>query len=299
MLFSVIIPSYNRLTMLRRALESVWGQDFRDYEIVVADDGSIDGTREYLETLGNKVRAFSQANGGPGAARNLAARHALGDYLAFLDSDDVWFPGTLGRYANAIGGFGHPALVAGSGCREGEKEESDDAPGFVFYPCLLDACDADMPPVGGTPSVAVRRDVFQKVGGFHARNINAEDVDLWLRLGEEEGFVRIKRPPVFQQSYLDVSASRDMRAQVAGVDFVMNQESARRYPGGHRHLYRRRRIITAMVRSVSFECLLAGDFPNAWALYRRSFPWQLAQHRLRYLLGFPAKIAWERLRSLC
>ena len=76
MFFSVIIPTYNRVDLLRRALESVWAQDFHDYEIVVVDDGSHDETMAYLESLGGKVRAFRQENAGPGAARNLAASHA-------------------------------------------------------------------------------------------------------------------------------------------------------------------------------------------------------------------------------
>ncbi len=297
MLFSVIIPTYNRVVMLRRALESVWAQDFHDYEIVIADDGSRDGTMEYLESLGEKVRAFRQANAGPGAARNLAASHARGEYLAFLDSDDIWFPSTLGYYSKAICDFDRPAVVAGTGIAEGQENPHVGEMEYIPYLSMLDACDGYTPPVGGTPSVAVRRDVFEKVGGFYARNINAEDVDLWLRLGSENGFVRITRPPVFQQSYLEVSASRDMRAQVAGVDFVIDQERSQKYPGGAGFRGRRLRIITAMARSVSFECLAAGDFVNGFGLYCRSFSWQFTQVRVRYLIGYPVKLAWLRVRS--
>ena len=297
MFFSVIIPTYNRVDLLRRALESVWAQDFHDYEIVVVDDGSHDETMAYLESLGGKVRAFRQENAGPGAARNLAASHAQGDYLAFLDSDDVWFSTTLGHYAKAIRDFGRPAVVAGTGIAEGQGTRPVCSPEFVAYPSLLDACVGFMPPVGGTPSVTVRRDVFEKVGGFCARKINAEDVDLWLRLGGEKGFVRITSPPVFQQSYLEISASRDMRAQVAGVDLVMDQERAQNYPGGRFFRERRLKIITAMARSVSFDCLLVGDFANGLGLYRRSFSLQLAQRRVRYLLGYPVKWAWQKARS--
>lgn len=298
MLFSVIIPTYNRVDLLRRALESVWAQNFYDYEIVVADDGSRDGTINYLESLGEKVRAFRQANAGPGAARNLAASHARGEYLAFLDSDDVWFPSTLGHYANAILDFDRPAVVAGTGIAEGQENPHVGVPEFVAYPSLLDACEGYTPPVGGTPSVAVRRDVFEKVGGFYAFNVNAEDVDLWLRLGGENGFVRITHPPVFQQSYVEVSASRDVRAQVAGVDFVIDQERSQKYPGGARFRTRRLKIITAMARSVSFECLMAGDFASGLGLFRRSFSWQITQVRVRYVVGYPVKWAWLKVRSL-
>src|SRR4051794_5139151 len=102
MRFSVIIPTYNRLQLLKEALDSVWRQTFTDYEVIVVDDGSTDGTRDYLESLGDKLRFFVQPRRGPGAARNLAAQHANGEYLAFLDSDDLWFPWTLATFAEVI-----------------------------------------------------------------------------------------------------------------------------------------------------------------------------------------------------
>src|SRR5882762_3330329 len=98
MMFSVIIPSYNRAILLRSAIESVLSQRNRDFEIIVVDDGSSDGTLDYLKSLGAKITTVRQPNRGPGAARNLGARDATGTYLAFLDSDDLWFPWTLEAY---------------------------------------------------------------------------------------------------------------------------------------------------------------------------------------------------------
>src|SRR5262245_53825606 len=93
--FSVIIPTHNRLCLLQRALGSVRNQTFRDYEVIVVDDGSSDGTWNYLGSLVPFIKALRQENRGPGPARNLGATHATGSYLAFLDSDDLWFPWTL------------------------------------------------------------------------------------------------------------------------------------------------------------------------------------------------------------
>ena len=102
MLFSVVIPTYNRVHLLERTLDSVWRQGFTDFEVVVVDDGSNDGTQEYLRSLGNRIRIVLQANGGPGAARNAGVRMASGKYVALLDSDDLWFPWTLNIFAQAI-----------------------------------------------------------------------------------------------------------------------------------------------------------------------------------------------------
>src|ERR1019366_7503629 len=99
--FSIIIPTYNRLDYLKQALRSVWAQTFTDYEIIVVDDGSNDGTREYLNGLWSKLRILSQPNSGPGAARNVGIREAQGEYIALVDSDDLWFPWTLEIFARA------------------------------------------------------------------------------------------------------------------------------------------------------------------------------------------------------
>src|SRR4051812_6017095 len=101
MLFSVVVPTYNRLYLLSRALETVCAQTHADFEIIIVDDGSTDGTREWLASHGAPVpvRVLEQSNRGPGAARNLGIREARGDYIAFLDSDDLWFPWTLETFA--------------------------------------------------------------------------------------------------------------------------------------------------------------------------------------------------------
>src|SRR5258708_38459 len=93
--FSVIIPTYNRLNFLKHAINSIRGQNYDGYEIIVVDDGSIDGTSEYLASLGNEVKWLRQENRGPAAARNVGATKATGSYIAFLDSDDVWLPWVL------------------------------------------------------------------------------------------------------------------------------------------------------------------------------------------------------------
>jgi glycosyltransferase involved in cell wall biosynthesis len=87
-LFSVVVPTFNRSALLRHTLKSVFGQRVTAYEIIVVDDGSTDGTMEYLQSFGQEIKVLRQSNQGPDVARNLGARHASDKYLAFLDSDD-------------------------------------------------------------------------------------------------------------------------------------------------------------------------------------------------------------------
>src|SRR5215470_13207942 len=112
-LFSIIIPTFNRMELLEGAVESVFAQRCTDFEIIIVDDGSADNTIDYLKSLGNRVNILLQRNRGPGSARNLGARHASGTYLAFLDSDDLWFPWTLEVYRSVIIKHRNPSFVTG------------------------------------------------------------------------------------------------------------------------------------------------------------------------------------------
>jgi glycosyltransferase involved in cell wall biosynthesis len=91
-LVSVIIPTYNRGGMIRDAIASVLNQDFKDFELIVIDDGSTDDTPAILETFGRAIRIVRQANRGVSAARNQGIALASGKLLTFLDSDDLWLP---------------------------------------------------------------------------------------------------------------------------------------------------------------------------------------------------------------
>ncbi|HEX8391736.1 MAG TPA: glycosyltransferase family 2 protein [Longimicrobium sp.] len=92
---SVVIPTYNQPDLLDEALRSVFAQTFRDFEVVVVDDGSTDDTPRRLRAWGDRVRVVRQPNGGVGAARNRGIDEARGRYVALLDHDDLWLPGKL------------------------------------------------------------------------------------------------------------------------------------------------------------------------------------------------------------
>ena len=92
---SVIIPTYNCAGLIRETLDSVLTQTYKDFEIVIVNDGSTDNTLDALSLYGDRIRVISQTNQGRSAARNTGIREAKGDYLAFLDSDDLWLPNKL------------------------------------------------------------------------------------------------------------------------------------------------------------------------------------------------------------
>ena len=94
---SVIVPTFNRAWILKEAIDSVLAQNYRDFELIVIDDGSTDHTRDILHPYRDRLTVIRQANAGVSAARNRGIRAASGRLIAFLDSDDLWLPGKLER----------------------------------------------------------------------------------------------------------------------------------------------------------------------------------------------------------
>lgn len=289
MKFSVIIPTYNREQCLPQAIESVRRQTFTDYEIIVVDDGSTDGTAAYLASLGSDVRAIIQPNSGPGEARNAGARIARGEYLTFLDSDDIWYPWTLAAHEEALASTG-ASISSGTGVffhNHPPEPPATTAPALRSFDSFLHACSGDSFPCGGTPSIAVRTTAFLKVGGFAPGRINGEDTDLWLRLGAEPGYVRIESPPLFAQRLHSSSVSLNVDQTIAGVQRLLDRETAGAYPGDPEFTWKRRALLAATARSTSIWALKSAHRQMGWRLYFCTLAWQFRLGRLRYMTGFP------------
>ena len=118
---SVMIPAYNAAATIAGTVESVIAQTIQDFEIICVDDGSTDATLAIVKKFGDRVRLIEQANSGPAAARNNGARHSSGEYLAFLDADDVWMPQFLERSVAALDGD-HSMSLAYCNCALADSE---------------------------------------------------------------------------------------------------------------------------------------------------------------------------------
>lgn len=286
--FSVIIPVYNRWSLLEATLKSVWSQTFTDYEIIVVDDGSTDDTPLYLSELRDHLVVIRQANAGPGMARNNGAAHAQGTYLAFLDSDDLWFPWTLQTVAELILKHQRPALISASLFSFKADSELASIPHTdtvaEFYRDYLSASDRDC--FVGAGMTFVRRDKFLEVGGFCTRQINLEDHDLTLRLGTAAGFVRILKPATLAYRSETNSCSSRSERSFEGCRYVIENEQLGVYPGGKLRRLDRRKIITRHIRPWALTFKRTGEWQPAWSLYKSTFVWNLSLHRWRFLMGF-------------
>jgi glycosyltransferase involved in cell wall biosynthesis len=178
---SVIIPTHNRAALVREAVASVTAQTYRDYEILVVDDASSDDTREALAAW-REVRVLRQAcRRGVAAARNLGIAAARGEWLAFLDSDDLWLPEKLARQMAHLQDQPHLLISQTDetwvrrGVRVNKPAAHRKVAGRIFFPSL-ERC------LISPSAVILNRRLLEAHGGFDEDLPAAEDYDLWLRL---------------------------------------------------------------------------------------------------------------------
>ncbi|MGA7870999.1 MAG: glycosyltransferase [Candidatus Binatus sp.] len=197
---SVIIPAYNAAATIAGTVDSVVGQTLQDFEIICVDDGSTDRTRAILEGYGDRVRLVEQANGGPAAARNNGARHSSGEYVAFLDADDVWMPQFLERSVAALDADPALSLVyCNAALADSEGVALDTSlvgDGFDHPPSLNELLTRLWPIM---PSAAlVRRSAYEQCGGYRdelrGASFRFEDVDFWIKMREQGPFGYIADP---------------------------------------------------------------------------------------------------------
>lgn len=174
-LISVIIPTFNRAPYIVEAIESVLQQSASPVEVIVVDDGCTDGTSEILAGYEGKIVCIRQENRGIGAARNAGIRRSRGDYLAFLDDDDVWVPGKLDRQMQC---FSHtPGLEAVYG--HVEQFVSPDLE--ARSASRLRHLQGRVQPAPIPPSLLIRRSSFDRVGLFDESLRLGLEVDWYAR----------------------------------------------------------------------------------------------------------------------
>jgi glycosyltransferase involved in cell wall biosynthesis len=237
-LVSVVIPTYNRLPLLKIAIASAINQSYKDIEIVVVDDGSTDGTPDYVAaTFGNLVKLVSKTNGGVSSARNVGIRLSSGNLIAFLDSDDQWLPDKLAKqclFLERNPEFGmvlcdcvfideqrRQTLV----CRRRQKLPRD---GFI-----LD--DVFRSPSLIPSSVLVRKCVLEDVGYFDESIKTAEDLDLHLRIASKYKIGLIDEPLC---NCMGNHAGLSMEAGTYDDHVFVMERFVRQLEGGERLPYR-------------------------------------------------------------
>jgi len=195
---SVIIPTYNRGWTIGEAVDSVLAQDYREFELIVVDDGSTDNTPEVLDAYRGTIKVFRQENTGVSAARNRGIAEASGRFIAFLDSDDLWLPQKLSRQVEFFNTT-PDALICQteevwirSGVRVNPKKRHQKPSGMIFEPSLV-LC------LVSPSAVMIRRSLLEIVGNFDETLPACEDYDLWLRISCRFPVYRIDTPLIIKR----------------------------------------------------------------------------------------------------
>tara|TARA_A100001011_G_scaffold144386_1_gene152551 strand:- start:12732 stop:13568 length:837 start_codon:yes stop_codon:yes gene_type:complete len=190
---SVIIPTYNRKHTLQRAIDSVLAQTFKPYEIIIVDDGSKDGTKEWLLQNYPSVQCIHQPNNGVSSARNKGIQISQGSWIALLDSDDEWMPEKLEYQSKFIevnrdSSFCHTNEIwIRNGVRVNQMKKHKKYGGDIFKYCL-DICRIS------PSSSIIKKDVFEEVGTFDESLTVCEDYDLWLRVTAKFNILFLDEP---------------------------------------------------------------------------------------------------------
>ena len=194
---TVVIPTYNRMGLLSRALTSVARQTRPPDEVVLVDDGSTDDTERLIRRQFPDVRYLQQENRGVAAARNRGIREAKGEWLAFLDSDDEWLPHKLERQLDAVREEPEFSLCHTNeiwirrGKRVNPLKKHAKSGGYIFKKCLP-LC------VISPSSVLIHRSLFEQVGLFDESLPACEDYDLWLRVTAIRPVLYLEEPLIIK-----------------------------------------------------------------------------------------------------
>ncbi|NQY23204.1 MAG: glycosyltransferase family 2 protein [Campylobacteraceae bacterium] len=209
MIFSVIIPCYNGEKTILRALKSVLNQTYKNFEIIIVDDGSKDNSKfillKYLKNRDVQYKYIYQENNGPSSARNKAVKSSKGKYLAFLDSDDEWHKEKLNIQYEQIKKFNAKFISCKYTLKKFRDIKEFNIKKYTFKDFLLSNRSS-------TPCTIVEKELFNSVGGFNENLSYSEDYNLWIKISRKEDLYLLSVPLVklYKKPYGESGLSSDM-----------------------------------------------------------------------------------------
>lgn len=195
---SIIIPTYNRERWVVESVESIFAQSYSDYELIVVDDGSTDNTYKVLSPFKSKIRYIFQPNSGPALARNTGIYLSRGEWITFLDSDDLWEKRKLEKQIKKLKEepWFKVCYTEEKWIRNGKRvnpgKKHAKYSGWIYQNCLP-LC------IISPSSVMIHRSVFKRVGYFDPLLSVAEDYDLWLRITSRYPVQLIQEPLIIKR----------------------------------------------------------------------------------------------------
>jgi glycosyltransferase involved in cell wall biosynthesis len=299
--FSVIIPTLNRGPLLRQCLAGIFGQSSSSFETIIVDDGSTDETGDVLAEYAGRLTVLDGRREGPGGARNFGAESASGEYLVFVDSDDVLRTDALSLYDTWIISGRRPVMMLAAFRPFRDMAELGE---FASPPRPLDARDfptyldaAAEHHLAGTHRLIIDRRLFLDSGGLPINMPVCEDQHFGMLINDRGPCRVILDPPTIGYRMHEGNISSDAHKFYLGAMRLVRAEKQGEYPGGPARESVRRDVVTSTARSTSVMCLNVCRWRDALTLYASTLAWHIGQGRFKYALGFPlvALRRWARL----
>ncbi|MEO1429684.1 MAG: glycosyltransferase [Cyanobacteria bacterium J06633_8] len=253
MLISVIIPVFNGEKTIKETIYSILNQTFQDIEIIVSDDGSTDSTLEIINTIpDSRIKILSYANAGVSASRNRGINHAKGEYISFMDADDLWTPDKLELQWQALEDNPEAAVAYSWTDYIGESSQflksgrRIKANGDVFSQLLV----TNFLENGSNP--LIRKEALEKVGSFDESLPVAEDKDMWLRLAVNYEFVCVEKPQILYRSSINSLSSNLQKMEATSLKVI---ERAFSYPKADKFQHLKKQTISDFYKYLTFKAI--------------------------------------------
>lgn len=269
---SICIPTYNRKEYLRETIESILAQSYKNYEIVIVDDGSTDGTKEMIKSLNVPVTYYRQENSGDAATRNKLIELAKGNYISFIDSDDLLLPDAIERMVNAVESEKKDVIVYGTYFRIDEKgflfskSKRKLYSGYItnelFQTIIVHSCGSMFP-----------KKIFNGPVTFDTSLRICSDYDLWLQLSMQYKFAALDYPtfkrrrhpqnlskPCYENCLIELSVLKNFYYEKGGNKIIPEKTA--------------KRVFSKESRRVGLYALAEGLYGEATAMLKQSFRYQ-------------------------
>lgn len=266
LLFSIVIPVHNRDHLINSTIDSVLQQTYGNYEIIVIDDSSTDNTPAILASYGKRITKLRLESRDPGINRNAGIALARGDYIAFLDSDDMLLPWALQTYAIFINHLKEPPILL---AKAKGFRLNDEITGFLKhtsnykYYAYRDYLAKTNTAWLSTSHLIVKRSGLGSSFCFHEKTFPFDDLDFILTLGCMGPFALVQSPVTVLHRGHEDNAVKNIRAGLTKLEYILERERQGLYPGGYSRRVERLSIIGGHVYHWSMRAIKNGDYLSA------------------------------------
>jgi len=296
--FSVIITCHNQAVFIRDAVNSALAQSCKAREVIVVDDASSDGSVDILKAFGNSLHLVcAPRNIGANPARNLGASKASGDYLVFLDGDDLLWPWALCTYKTAISATQAPIVLSRLFFFEGtQPPEAEEPPGEITFVEYENLIQKDRTHRASASATVVEKTTFQQAGGWTEGLFHLDDLDIMMKLGVSGRCVQILSPTTTCYRVHSGNTVRQVAPFIPAMLTLIRKEKTGQYPGGPQFRFQRYAFLGGPIFFWIKKCVRARLYASAHSLVKKGWVMALAAAIRRFLGKLTSRVPIQTLR---